>query len=77
MVRSAVTRSLEIAILLMAAYTFFFVKVGTRTPCGHVTAILRSPPARLAGQEFSQAGQRIMHKLSDEAIQSDRPDAGP
>jgi hypothetical protein len=63
-------RTVDLVILLFAAYAFAFVPLGKRTGLEHVRAILRTHAAQNAGHEVTIAAQRLWHKLVDDADQS-------
>ena len=62
MIRKTVVTVLEVFVIAMAAYAFFFLPVGRRTPFGHVTAILSSQPAQEAAQDVGTASKEIKDK---------------
>jgi hypothetical protein len=72
MIRNLVTRSVEVLVLLFAAWTFFFVQVGRHTPYGHVVAIFTTRPAKEAAADFSKAGSQMKAKVLDEKTASGR-----
>lgn len=51
-------RSVNAAVLGLAALTFFLVPIGTKTTFQHSVAIFTSPPAHQAGASFAEAGRR-------------------
>ena len=71
MIRKVVVGTIELVIVLMAAYTFFFVNIGRRTPYGHVVAILSTQPAKEAGEDIKQAGKKLEAKAVDAVRESD------
>jgi hypothetical protein len=68
MIRRAAATAAEVAVLLLAAYTFFFVPVGRRTPFEHVRAIFSTTPAREAADDFGAAGRKLKDKVVHEAV---------
>ena len=65
MIRKVLIGSVEVAVVLLAAYAFFFLNVGRRTPYGHVAAILSTPPAHEAAEDVGQAGKQIKDKVAE------------
>jgi hypothetical protein len=63
MIRKTVVTVLELFVLLLAAYAFFFLPLGRRTPFGHVSAILSSQPAREAAEDVGTASRDIKDKV--------------
>lgn len=63
MIRNAVVRSLEVVVIALAAYAFFFMPVGRRTPWGHVHAIFTTPPAREAAEDVATTGKRMVEEV--------------
>lgn len=66
MIRKTVVTSLELFVILLAAYAFFALPVGRRTPYGHVCAILASEPAREAAEDVASTSREIKAKVTDE-----------
>ena len=67
MIRRAASTAAELAVLLLASYTFFFVQVGRRTPFEHVQAIFSTQPAHEAADDFHSAGAKLKNKVVNEA----------
>lgn len=67
MIRRAAATAAELAVLLLAAYTFFFVSLGRRTPYEHVRAIFSTQPAREAADDVHAAGRALKDKVVHEA----------
>jgi hypothetical protein len=67
MIRKTVITVIELFVILMAAYAFFFLPVGRRTPFGHVSAILSSQPAKEAAEDVGTASREIKDKVVNEA----------
>lgn len=65
MIRKTVVTVLEVLVVLLAAYAFFFLPVGRRTPFGHVSAILSSQPAKEAAQDVGTASREIKDQVVD------------
>lgn len=76
MVRKLVTRGIEVVVLLFAAWTFFFVQVGRRTPYKHMVAIFTTRPAKEAAEDFSKAGSQMKTKVLEEGQKAARGDGG-
>ena len=72
MIRRAASLFAELAVLLLAAYTFFFVQVGRRTPYEHVKAIFSTQPAQEAAADFRSAGEKLKDKVVEEATPAKR-----
>jgi hypothetical protein len=68
-------RALELVVALFALLGFFYVPLGKKTGFEHVKAIFSTPPAKEAGRDLVQAGDRIKAKMLDE-VQSEKADAG-
>jgi hypothetical protein len=66
MLRNLILRTVEVAILALAAYAFFFMPMGRRTPWGHVSAIFTTAPAKEAAQDMTAAGKALADKVIDE-----------
>lgn len=66
MIRKTAVAALEIGVLLLAAYAFFFLQIGRRTPFGHVSAIFSSQPAQEAAEDVSTASRDLKDKIVDE-----------
>ena len=66
MIRKTVVTVFELVVLLLAAYTFFFVQIGRRTPYGHLRAILSTQEAQEAAEDIGDAGK----KLKDKAVEA-------
>ena len=66
MIRKVIVGSIEAVIILMAAYTFFFVNIGRRTPYGHLAAILSTQPAHEAAEDIKKSGKKLEGKVVDE-----------
>ena len=67
MIRRAAATAVELVVLLLAAYTFFFVQVGRRTAYEHLKAIFSTQPAHEAADDFENAGRKLKDKVVDEA----------
>lgn len=65
MIRKTVVTVLEVFVILLATYAFFFLPLGRRTPFGHVSAILSSPPAHEAAEDIGTASRDIKNKVTD------------
>ncbi len=63
MIRKIVVTALEVFVILLATYAFFFLPVGRRTPYGHISAILTSKPAVEAAEDVGVAGRDIKDKV--------------
>lgn len=68
-------RALELLVALFALLGFFYVPLGKKTGFEHVKAIFSTRPAKEAGQDLVQAGDRIKAKMLDE-VRGDNADAG-
>ncbi|MFW5738797.1 MAG: hypothetical protein ACOC1F_00380 [Myxococcota bacterium] len=66
MIRKTVVTLLEVFVLLLAAYAFFFLPVGRRTAFGHMSAILSSEPAQQAAEDIGAAGRDIKEKVVEQ-----------
>jgi hypothetical protein len=75
MIRTVVIRGIEVLVIALAAYAFFFMPVGRRTPWGHVCAILSTRPAHEAAEDFSSTGKAMQAKVVGE-VAGLVPDAG-
>lgn len=53
----------EIVVLLLAAYAFFRVPVGTKTSFEHLIAIFSTDPAREAAREYKAAGKELRDEI--------------
>ncbi len=62
MIKNAIARTVEVVILALAAYAFFCMPVGRRTPWGHVSAIFSTKPAKEAAQDVTAAGKKLRDK---------------
>lgn len=71
MIRKTVVTSLELIVILLAAYAFFALPVGRRTPYGHVSAILASEPAREAAEDVASTSREFKDKVTDGVKRSD------
>ncbi len=76
MIRRFVVRAVETAVLLLAAYTFFFVQVGRRTPWDHLVAIFSTEPAHEAVEDFTHAGFQLRDKVVQGVHSAVTHDAG-
>jgi hypothetical protein len=76
MIRNLVVRGAELAVILLAAYAFYSVPVGRRTPWGHLAAIFSTPPAHEAAEDFAGAGARLKDKVVAEVGMPGGRDAG-
>ena len=76
MIRNAVVRSLEVVVIALAAYAFFFMPVGRRTPWGHLHAIFSTPPAREAAEDVATTGKAMKDKMFEE-VRAAGADGGP
>jgi hypothetical protein len=63
MIRNAISRSLEVVILALAAYAFFYMPLGRRTPWGHVAAIFSTRPAKDAAEDVATTGRQLRDKV--------------
>ena len=52
-------RAVELAILFLAAVTFFLVPFGSRTLFQHCKAIFSTPPAAELGREIEKKGHEV------------------
>jgi hypothetical protein len=66
MIRNALVRSIEVMVIALAAYAFFFLPVGRRTPWGHLSAIFSTPPAREAAEDVAATGKAMRDKMFEE-----------
>lgn len=53
----------EIVVLLLAAYAFFRVPVGSKTSFEHLLAIFSTEPAREAAREYKAAGEDLRDEI--------------
>ena len=60
MIGTLAKRSVELAILFLAAVTFFLVPFGHRTLYQHVRAVFSTEPAHQLGDELEKKGQEVM-----------------
>ncbi|MCU0691876.1 MAG: hypothetical protein MUF54_10780 [Polyangiaceae bacterium] len=67
MIRKILVGSVEVTLILLAAYAFFFMNVGRRTPYGHLAAIFSTEPAQQAADDFKKAGKDLKDKVMDTA----------
>lgn len=65
MIRKAIVAAIEMIVIALAAYAFFFLPVGTLTPWGHLRAIFSTPPAHQAAQDMVQATHDLQEKLTE------------
>jgi hypothetical protein len=65
MIRKAVKAGCELVILLLAAYAFFYLPVGRKTPFEHLRAIMATPEAKEAVTDAQAAGQEMKEKVVD------------
>ncbi len=63
MIRKTLVTLLEVFVLVLAAYAFFFLPVGRRTPFGHCRAILTSEPAQEAAEDIGSAGKDLKERV--------------
>jgi hypothetical protein len=63
MIRNAIARIFEIVVLALAAYAFFCMPVGRRTPWGHVAAIFSTRPAKEAAEDVTATGKALKNKM--------------
>lgn len=71
-------RLLELGLGLFALLGFAFVPLGKKTGLEHTKAIFATEPAREAGRELAEAGQKLRDKMLEAAIPRAEPsDAGP
>ncbi len=61
---------------LFALIGFFLVPLGKKTGYEHARAIFMTPPAKEAGRELVQAGDKIKAKMLDEVRPTSAADAG-
>lgn len=63
MIKNAIARTVELIILALAAYAFFSVPVGRRTPWGHLAAIFSTRPAKEAAHDVATTGKALRDKV--------------
>ena len=59
-------RLVNVAVLCMAALTFFLIPVGRKTLAQHVVAIFGTTPAREAADACADAGRRVVDRATGE-----------
>ncbi len=59
-------RLVNVAVLSMAALTFFLIPVGRKTLAQHVVAIFGTEPAREAADACADAGRRVVDRATGE-----------
>ena len=69
-------RAVELAILFLAAITFFLVPFGSRTLFQHCRAILTTPPAAELGREIEKKGQQVASEVKKQVALGAAPVAG-
>lgn len=65
MIRKAIVTTIEMIVIALAAYAFFYLPVGTLTPWGHLRAIFSTPPAHQAARDVVQATHDLQDKLTE------------
>ncbi|MEO7095670.1 MAG: hypothetical protein ABI175_20600 [Polyangiales bacterium] len=70
-------RAVELAILFLAAVTFFLVPFGSRTLFQHCKAIFTTAPAAELGREIEKKGQDVVAEVKKTVAPSDAPPAAP
>ena len=66
MLGDLIKRIFNLAVLGLAILAFFLVPLGGKTPAQHFVAIFRTPPAREAAREFSEAARRVVGQVRAE-----------
>lgn len=69
-------RLLELGVGMFALLGFAFVPLGTKTALEHTKAIFTTDPAREAGRELAEAGQKLRDRMLA-APTTEPSDAGP
>lgn len=64
MIRKAVVRTLEAVVVLLAAYAFFALPVGRRTPWRHLVAIFSTRPAQEAAEDVKATGKKVIEEAT-------------
>jgi hypothetical protein len=63
-------RAVELAILFLAAVTFFLVPFGSRTLFQHCKAIFTTEPAAELGREIEKKGREVVTEVKKEVAPS-------
>jgi hypothetical protein len=67
MIGTLLRRTFELALTVLAAYAFFFIPVGHKTPYQHLVDILSTEPAREAAADFRSAGTELAGRILEES----------
>ncbi len=77
MIRSMIFRSVEVGVVLLAAYAFVSLPVGRHTAWGHVVAIFSTRPAHEAAEDIGTTTKQVRDRMVDEIkTRAALPDAG-
>lgn len=70
-------RAVNLAILFLAAVTFFLVPFGRRTLFQHCKAIFATEPATELGKELEKKGDEVKSTVIGEVMPTASPSVGP
>lgn len=63
------------AILAFLVYVLFFVRLGERSPFGHIMRVIKTDEAQELGREVGAATQRLADRIGDEVHDATQPSA--